>query len=305
MLTRYFLSTLCSARFPALFSILLCSLVTQEARAGEPSDPKDLEEPAKKPDEGAKRTDDAPKQDASAPAKRADDGPKQEEVVTTRRTDELESQLVAKDVEVEALRREAEETKKKVPTVSAVAGKGITIQDEAGRSSLTLRPRVQIRETFTHNEISDANEVNVKTLRLVMHGHILGPKLRYFLQLAFGTGDYEKDNASPIFDAYVESAHERDINVRIGQFFVPFDRARTTREFGLQFVDRQQVVRELTLDRDVGIMASSSDLFGLKERLGYHLFIGGGEGRNQFGGKELGPLHGRAPRRASIRKLRR
>ncbi|MGQ0507813.1 MAG: hypothetical protein ACT4TC_21125 [Myxococcaceae bacterium] len=36
-------------------------------------------------------------------------------------------------------------------------------------------------------------------------------------------------------------------------------------EFALQFVDRQQVVRELTLDRDVGVMLSSTNLFGLSE----------------------------------------
>jgi hypothetical protein len=79
----------------------------------------------------------------------------------------------------------------------------------------------------------------------------------------------------------VEYVKLRDLNVRFGQYFVPFDRARTIREFALQFVDRQIVVRELTLDRDVGLMFSSSDLFGLGSRLAYNVFLGSGDGRNR------------------------
>ena len=106
----------------------------------------------------------------------------------------------------------------------------------------------------------------------------------------FGTGDFETGNPSPLFDAWVEYTKLRDLNLRVGQYFVPFDRARTVRESGLQFVDRQIAVRELTLDRDVGLMASSSDLFGLNQWLAYNLFIGGGDGRNRIGGAVMGPI---------------
>ncbi len=204
------------------------------------------------------------------------------------RLSRLEAEIAARKVADQAAQEAA---RKKPKLISAEPGKGITIQDEKGRSSMTIRPRVQIRDTVSKDKGADAtNEINVRTLRFVVFGTVLDPALKYFVQLAFGSGDYEKDNASPIFDAFIESTHIRDLNVRVGQFFVPFDRARTTREFGLQFVDRQNVVRELSLDRDVGIMFSSNDFLGQKGRLGYHLFAGGGEGRNRFGGQKVGPL---------------
>ena len=168
-------------------------------------------------------------------------------------------------------------------------GKGLTVKSTDGTFSITLRARVQVRETFTH-EVVDTNELNIKTMRFTVQGNVLAPELKYLVQLAFGTGDYEAGNASPLFDAWVEYTKLRDLNVRVGQFFVPFDRARTVRESGLQFIDRQIAVRELTLDRDVGLMVSSADLFGLNQWLAYNLFIGGGDGRNRLGGQVLGPL---------------
>lgn len=172
----------------------------------------------------------------------------------------------------------------------AAPGEGARIETANGKFALNLRARVQVRDTFTHDEKADTNEINVKTLRLWLTGHALVPALRYGIQLAFGPGDFEKDNPSPIFDAFVEYVGLRDLNIRVGQFFVPFDRARTVREFALQLVDRPIVVRELTLDRDVGVMLSSSDLFGARGILSYNLFLGGGEGKNRVGPQALGPL---------------
>ena len=176
-----------------------------------------------------------------------------------------------------------------VAQVTAAPGKGIRVATRDGSFAFGVRGRVQMRDTFTHTAKADTNEINIKTMRLVLAGQVLVPELKYLVQLAFGSNDFEKDNASPLFDAYVEYTGWRDLNVRVGQFFVPFDRARTIREFALHLVDRPQVVQELTLDRDVGIMLSSSDLFG-RRVLGYNLFVGGGEGRNRFGGQAQGPL---------------
>lgn len=175
------------------------------------------------------------------------------------------------------------------PTLTAEPGKGITVK-AGDRFSFGLRARVQLRDTFLHFDKSDTNELQVRTVRLILSGNVLAPELRYTVQLALGGGDFETGSSSPIFDAYVEYARWRDLNIRVGQFFVPLDRARTIREFALQFVDRQQVVRELNLDRDVGVMLSSNNLFGLRELLGYQLFIGGGEGRNRFAAYAPGPL---------------
>jgi hypothetical protein len=126
-------------------------------------------------------------------------------------------------------------------------------------------------------------------MRFRMDGHVLWKDLKYSIQLAFGRNDFEPANQSPIFDAFIEYVAYRDFNLRVGQYFVPFDRARTVREFALQMIDRPQIIRELTMDRDVGLMISSTDLFGT-DVLGYHLFVGNGEGRNRFGGSTPGPL---------------
>ncbi len=135
------------------------------------------------------------------------------------------------------------------------------------RLSFGVRARAQLRSTFVHVGDSDTSETQVRTIRLILGGHVLSPDIRYTVQLAFGGNDFETGNSSPIFDAYVDYTRFRDLNIRVGQFFVPFDRARSVREFALQFVDRQIAVRELNLDRDVGVMLSSSNLFGLQELL--------------------------------------
>lgn len=174
--------------------------------------------------------------------------------------------------------------------VAAKPGKGVSITSADGNYALDIRARIQLRDTFTYEDGEPHNEINVKTLRLSLSGHVLTPDLGYRIQLAFGSRDFEPGNPSPVFDAHLDYKRVRSLQIRVGQFFVPFDRARTTREFALHLVDRQQVVRELTLDRDVGVMLHSDDLFGAKQRLGYALFIGGGEGRNRFGGQRMGPL---------------
>jgi hypothetical protein len=213
----------------------------------------------------------------------------------------VEPTLTAPVAPVVALTPPVEQPKKdEAPKVSLTPGKGVTFTSADNRFSVNFKSREQIRETVQHQVKEpgadvNTNELNVKTLRLYTSGHVLVPELKFTIQLAFGPGDFDKDAAapassSPIFDAFIEYVKLRDLNVRFGQYFVPFDRGRTIREFALQFVDRQTVVRELTLDRDVGLMLSSQDIAGLGGRLGYHVFVGGGEGRNRVGGQVPGPL---------------
>ena len=169
-------------------------------------------------------------------------------------------------------------------------GQGLTVSTTDDRFAMTVRARAQVRDTLLATP-DLTNEINVKTLRLYVHGHVLSPHLRYFIQMAFGGNDYEAGSATPLFDAWVEYTRFRDINIRVGQFFVPFDRGRTIREFALQFVDRPLIISELSLDRDVGIMLYSTNFLGLHDVLSYNLGIFGGEGRNHFGGSALGFLY--------------
>lgn len=165
-------------------------------------------------------------------------------------------------------------------SVKIALGRGLTVA--RGESlSMNVRARVQLRDVVTLNDTAVANELALRTLRLYVNGKVLSPHLGYLVQLALAPNDFESGNPSPVFDAYLDWTAWRDVNVRVGQFFVPFDRARTIREFALQLVDRQQVVQELTLDRDVGLQVSSQDLFGWGGRLSYALGFFSGQGRNR------------------------
>jgi hypothetical protein len=226
----------------------------------------------------------------------------------------------ARDEELDALRarlealeareaaREAEAPEPEVVVPEPPAAPPVTFVAEPGRGftltagptfSASLMARVQIRNTvFIADDDADldrdpevTNELAIRTLRLWWRGSVLLPSVRYAVQLALGAGDFEPGNASPIFDAYVDIVELRDLSFRIGQFFVPFDRARTTREFALQSVDRAEVVRELTLDRDVGVAIYSSDFLGWGGRLAYQLGVFGGDGRNRIGGRDPGFLY--------------
>lgn len=180
----------------------------------------------------------------------------------------------------------------------AAAGRGVTF-NHGDAYALTIRPRIQLRETVTHTPGATGpdttNDIQVRTMRLWMMGHVIDPNLRFGVQLAFGANDFEKIGGvrqpSPIFDAFVDFRHVRDASVRVGQAFVPFDRLRTIREFALQTVDRSNPVRELTLDRDMGLTLFSDDLGGHGGRVAYHLGFYGGEGRNQFDAQEVGFLY--------------
>jgi hypothetical protein len=203
----------------------------------------------------------------------------------------LEQKLLILERKLELERERAAEAARKGAAVSAAPGKGLSVATGDGRFAFNVSARAQLRETLSVGPNGLANEINVKTLRLFFRGNLFTPDLRYVVQLALGPGDFEPDNASPIFDAFVEYTRLRALRIRVGQYFVPFDRARTIREWALHFVDRQQVVRELTLDRDVGLMLSSDDLGRSRGIVGYALYIGGGEGRNRVNGHAVGGLY--------------
>lgn len=182
--------------------------------------------------------------------------------------------------------------------VKVEPGRGLTVS--RGESlSFNVRARIQLRDVVSVAETT-SNELSVRTARVAFGGTAFSPDVRYSALLAFGAGDFEAGNPSPLLDAFLEYTGWRDLNVRLGQFFVPFDRARTIREYALQFVDRPQVVSELNLDRDMGVMLSSQDLFGLGGRLAYALGLFSGQGRNRLVAEKPGFLY---VARATVRPM--
>jgi hypothetical protein len=191
------------------------------------------------------------------------------------------------------------------PTTPAASTQAVQFSAEAGRGvtmtvgdafSLNLRARLQLRDTVhipssVPNSGEVTNELGIRTARIWLQGNLIDSHIRYGIQLALGANDFEPNNPSPIFDAFLDVTYLRDLSVRVGQFFVPFDRARTIREFALEGVDRANVVRELSLDRDVGLVLFSNDFLGLNGVLAYQVGIFGGDGRNRIGTQRFGFLY--------------
>ena len=176
----------------------------------------------------------------------------------------------------------------------AAPGKGATL--EVGDAfSLNLRSRVNLRYQL-HAAPESMGErawdqlVTVNTVRLWISGHVRDPRLTYMIQLALGGRDYRDGTVSPIFDAFVDYKAHRDLSVKVGQFFVPFDRLRTVREFALQLADRPRPVTELTLDRDVGVTLYSDKFLGDKSPFAWRVGVFGGGGVNQINPKKAGAL---------------
>jgi hypothetical protein len=182
------------------------------------------------------------------------------------------------------------------PTVGASPGRGFTVATADGKFSMNIRGRIMLRETLTAAIPDDAGErdlsmaTQVWTARVYLQGHTLSEDTKYVLQLAVAPNDYRDGTISPIFDAYLDLTHNPNASVRIGQLFVPFDRARTNREFALQLATRPRPVGELTLDRDVGVYLYSNGLGGESSPLAYRVGVFGGGGGNALSGKEPGGL---------------
>ncbi len=169
--------------------------------------------------------------------------------------------------------------------VTAALGEGLTARSADGRFDLTLRARMQLRGTFLSAPPESTDEAvqgaEVRRMRLVLQGRFYSPHWRYYVQLGFSNGDTEPDLRLPLRDAAVFWTRFRDLNLRVGQGKVPFNHQRVVSSSNLAMVDRSLVQLELNLDRDVGLMVSSNDLFGLGGRLGYRLGLFGGDGRNR------------------------
>lgn len=160
-------------------------------------------------------------------------------------------------------------------------GVGLTVLDDF---EFNLGGRVQLRFlALVPNENSASTRVNQFSLRRARISTRVSWKkeLSLAMQLGFSAEDLESDLPSPVRDAYLTWSRWRDLNVRVGQFKVPFDRQYLTSSSKVEFVDRTVGTGEFNLERDVGINLGSDDLFGLG-LFQYALFMFGGEGRNRL-----------------------
>ena len=162
--------------------------------------------------------------------------------------------------------------------------------------SLQVKARAQVRYQLTTDLAAPATAVDPQqlvtlgTARVYLIGHVLERSLSYQFQFALADRDYRDGAKSPVYDAYLDYRAHRDLQVRVGQFFVPFDRLRTVREYALQLAERARPVSELTLDRDVGVMVYSNAFLGDGSPFAYRVGAFGGGGINQSTPKAVGGL---------------
>jgi hypothetical protein len=175
-------------------------------------------------------------------------------------------------------------------TATGSLGRGFTLRAKDDSALVNLRLRTQFQGFFETKPVDAKTQERprpdmgflIRRMRLVFQGHVFDRDIRYYVQFGFSSRDQEPDLLVPVRDAQLLWTGLRDLNLRVGQMKVPFNRERVISSSALSMVDRSNVNAELNLDRDVGIMVQSRDLFGLGGVLGYSLGAFGGDGRNRF-----------------------
>ena len=162
-------------------------------------------------------------------------------------------------------------------------------------SSYSLNIGFRMQQRALVNTISDDNlqpdsyEARVRRCRLIFRGHVVDPRLTYYLQLSFSRGDMDwevndlsEQNVSPnvVRDAVIYYRLTEGFQVGFGQTKLPGNRQRVNSSGALQFFDRSIVNAVFTTDRDFGFFAShtikSSGAFVTKLKGA----VTTGEGRN-------------------------
>ncbi|MFW6066812.1 MAG: porin [Myxococcota bacterium] len=167
-------------------------------------------------------------------------------------------------------------------------GKGLVAESADGDFALKLRVRTQLLYTWVHDGPSgnDAQSFQLRRSRVVFEGNLFGEHNEYKVELAVAPRDMSADpdvgpTLTPILDTYFNFTHLRDLQVRVGQYKVPFSRERVISSGDLEFVDRSITNAEFTVDRDIGLELFSDDLLGL-DKLRYHAGVYMGAGRDAF-----------------------
>lgn len=173
-------------------------------------------------------------------------------------------------------------------------GKGIEFRAPQDYIVLQVGLRAQFLYTLDNKDSSLGNNLQIRRARLVFAGSLFGRHNRFRLQLAFSPKDMDwrlkTVRKIPLLDWHMDFTHLRDLQVRVGQARVPFARERLISSGRLAMIDRSIIDQEFQLDRDLGIVLYSKDLFGLK-RIRYFAGISTGEGHQGLTSIDLGMMY--------------
>ncbi len=178
----------------------------------------------------------------------------------------------------------------KIPYFNFKNGLGFATPDSS--YSLNLRFRVQNRalvNTASDEDLSpESYEARVRRCRLSLAGHMLNPRLSYYVQFSFSRGDMDWSdadastvNTSPnvVRDAMIFYKLTHNLQIGFGQGKLPGNRQRINSSGALQFYDRSIVNANFTPDRDFGLFMNNTSHLG-NALLVAKLAVSSGEGRN-------------------------
>jgi hypothetical protein len=165
-------------------------------------------------------------------------------------------------------------TPKPAPPAFTVGWKDGKTTIESKSARLDLSNRLQVRFTQEMPEVGDdVGSFRIRRMKTKFEGWVYTKDLGYELQLNW------PDTANPLEDANVNydfTSGKKELQLKAGQYKVPFGRQELTSSGSQEFVDRSIVSAEFARGRDIGVQVWGTPLGG---KLDWRLGIFNGNGR--------------------------
>lgn len=137
---------------------------------------------------------------------------------------------------------------------------GLYVQTEDGLNSLKTNIHLQVQHQFLSVEgQGDTNSFQVRRARLFFSGNALVPRLTYLINFEMVGGQTNNVSEGVNFtgpnlrDAYLNYDFNKGIQIRAGQFKVPFNLEELISDPKSQFVDRAITNDAFSFNRDLGV----------------------------------------------------
>jgi phosphate-selective porin OprO and OprP len=177
-------------------------------------------------------------------------------------------------------------------------GKGLSFKSEDGDFSLALGLRAMFLYEIENDpsalapDPTTTQELMVRRARVTFGGTMWGKHNKYKIELAVSPKDESVDDLgyvtqTPLLTWQNSFTHLRDLELRIGQYKVPYSRERVVSSSKLAMVDRSSHNKAFNLDRDIGLDLGSRDLGGAG-LFQYNVGVYAGEGRGRFEASDFG-----------------
>lgn len=164
--------------------------------------------------------------------------------------------------------------------------KKVSFQTADTSMNIVLNARMQNRLDVTnqYSETLRPTEAQFQTrrFRLKAKGFLVGPRLKFKMELAFSKSDLRQQMGewgNNLYDAYFTYDLTNSLAVRFGQFKLPGNRQRVISSGNLQLIDRSPVNSAFNLDRDIGLMLLYEQQLD-QAFFRYNVSLSNGEGRD-------------------------